>query len=306
MKYTKGFVSSWWLVIYLLLISPLAVSQTSERLAFYGNSSTENNFGEGHRAEKKLSALLLSTRYKHISDITQYLVSEKFDGVQGVWDGKQLTTRKGKSILAPSWFTADFPDYPLIGELWIGYGQFETVSGLVRLKKRSEASDKLWKQVRFMVFEAPEHEGYFSERYDFMLRNLAQGTQPQRELYIKVVTQREFSNIQELDIALNRVIEQGGEGLMLHKKRAYYSSSGQQIGSRQNIIKLKPYYDDEARVVGYKPGKGKFDGMMGALIVETDKGVRFSLGSGFTLAQRQSPPAIHSVITFKYFGLTRK
>lgn len=296
MKVRINLLSLWWSVFYIFLaiypcFSHSLDDQDPEESLYASIESAPLN-----RNEKQLSDLLLSTHYKHITNINNYFVSEKLDGVQGVWTGKQLMTRRGNLIVTPDWFIADFPNYPLIGELWLGRQRFEAISSLVRLKKLNEESNERWKQVKFMVFELPEHKGSFKQRYRFLTENI-----PEQSLYIKVVSQSRVTSIAQLDNELNRVISLGGEGLMLHKQEAFYPS----VGS-QDIVKLKPYYDDEAYVVGYKPGKGKFAGMMGALIVETQAGVRFSLGSGFTLAQRQSPPAVNSVVTFKFFGLTKK
>ena len=44
--------------------------------------------------------------------------------------------------------------------------------------------------------------------------------------------------------------------------------------------------------------------MLGALVVETPEGLRFKLGSGFTDAQRENPPEIGSLVTYKYTGKT--
>jgi DNA ligase-1 len=59
-------------------------------------------------------------------------------------------------------------------------------------------------------------------------------------------------------------------------------------------------------VVGYRPGKGKYHGMVGALLVEDAHGRRFALGSGLHDAERAAPPAIGSTVTFRYDGLTAK
>ena len=69
-------------------------------------------------------------------------------------------------------------------------------------------------------------------------------------------------------------------------------------------MKLKPYLDAEATVIGYVAGKGQFAGKMGALRVQTPEGRIFSIGTGFNLAERQYPPAIGTLITYKYLGLT--
>lgn len=87
---------------------------------------------------------------------------------------------------------------------------------------------------------------------------------------------------------------------MLHRGDSLYR------GLRSDdLLKVKTYLDAEAVVLAYVPGKGKFTGMMGSMVVETADGVRFRLGSGFSDAERADPPPIGSSVTFKYYGRTR-
>jgi DNA ligase-1 len=58
--------------------------------------------------------------------------------------------------------------------------------------------------------------------------------------------------------------------------------------------------------VGHLPGKGKYQGMLGALLVETEQGKRFRIGTGFSDAERRHPPPIGSILTYQYHGLTPK
>ncbi|MDP3031565.1 MAG: DNA ligase, partial [Rhodocyclaceae bacterium] len=74
-------------------------------------------------------ALLLAERYQGGIDVSQYWVSEKLDGVRAYWDGRQLRFRSGNVILAPAWFIAALPAHSLDGELWLGRGTFERLSG---------------------------------------------------------------------------------------------------------------------------------------------------------------------------------
>ena len=57
-------------------------------------------------------------------DPAHYLVSEKFDGVRAVWDGKVLRFRSGNVVNAPQWFIEKLPKTPLDGELWLARGKF--------------------------------------------------------------------------------------------------------------------------------------------------------------------------------------
>ena len=66
------------------------------------------------------------------------------------------------------------------------------------------------------------------------------------------------------------------------------------------LLKIKPVQDDDARVVGHLPGKGRHAGRMGALLLELPDGQSFALGTGFTDAQRESPPAVGSQVIHRY------
>ena len=244
-------------------------------------------------ANPQAPKIQLATEYSrensaHISD---FLVSEKLDGVRGYWDGKRLVTRQGNPILAPSWFTADFPTTPMDGELWLGRGQFEAISGIIRQMSPKESD---WQNVRFMVFDLPEAQGSFEARYQQMQTLLAG-----KSIYLQVIEQVRVESIEALYQKLDALVAQGAEGLILHRRSALYTP-----GRNPNVMKLKPYLDAEAKVIGHIAGKGQFAGQMGALRVQTPDGRVFSIGTGFTLAERQHPPAIGTLITYKYLGLT--
>ena len=86
-----------------------------------------------------------------------------------------------------------------------------------------------------------------------------------------------------LTAALEKVVAQGGEGLMLHRANAPFLA-----GRRDDLLKLKLYLDSEATVVAYLPGKGRHTGRVGALMVQSPDGRRFRLGTGLTDAQREN------------------
>jgi len=237
--------------------------------------------------------MLLAEVYASDVDVRQYWVSEKFDGVRAQWDGHLLRFRGGGLVPVPPWFSANFPAVPLDGELWIGRGQFEALSGTVR---KVEPLDAEWRQVRYVVFELPGAAGDFSERMLRMQALIAQAAVP----WLQAVEQTRVTSRAALTQRLDTVVHAGGEGLMLHRADAPY------LTGRSNVLlKLKPWLDTEAVVVGYVPGTGKYLGMTGALQVEMPDGKRFRLGSGLTDALRRQPPPIGTRITYRYQHLTK-
>ncbi|MDH5822442.1 DNA ligase [Luteimonas sp. RD2P54] len=236
--------------------------------------------------------LMLATRYEPGLQVADYWVSEKLDGVRGRWDGRALWTRGGNPVDAPAWFTRGWPAEPMDGELWIGRGRFEEVSGLVRAGAADAAA---WRRVRFMVFDLPQAGGAFGGRV-VRMREL---THAAGVPWLQPVPQRRLPDAAALEARLRAVVAAGGEGLMLHHGEARY-----RVGRSDRLLKLKPFDDAEARVVAHLPGQGKYAGMTGSLLVERADGMRFRLGSGLSDAQRAAPPPIGSHVTYRYSGLT--
>ncbi len=238
--------------------------------------------------------IALANIYHQNIDVTKYLVSEKLDGVRAYWDGEKLISREGTVFSAPNWFINNFPKDHIEGELWIDRGKFELVSGIVR----SENDDNQnWQQVRFMLFDLPKHPGIFSER----LKNMENLVSKSHSKYLQVINQYHISDHKSLIKELQKIIKIGGEGLMLHKIDSFYKAE-----RSDDIIKLKAYEDAEAKIIGIIPGKGKYQGKMGAVLAINEQGIHFKIGGGFSDFQRENPPKIGTIITYKFFGKTKE
>ena len=88
---------------------------------------------------------------------------------------------------------------------------------------------------------------------------------------------------------------------MLHRAGAPYST-----GRSDDLLKMKPFQDAEAIVIGHVSGKGKYQGRLGALRVRTEGGIEFNLGAGLSDALRRDPPPLGTIITYRYRGLTHR
>ncbi len=260
---------------------------------FLAGSLAAKEKPEAPKTEKKPPHLLLANVWNPSIDPTGWWMSEKYDGLRGYWDGRQLWTRQGNLIHAPEYFLAELPrDVALDGELWIGHGQFEET---VSIARRS-TPDGRWKSVRFMVFDAPQAKGSFEERMQFL-----RATLPPTNRFAQVVVQKRCEGIAQLLAERDRVVALGGEGLMLRQPDSAYE------GRRSpTLLKVKPYDDAEATVVAHEPGQGKYAGKLGALRVRTDDGREFSIGSGLSDKERESPPPVGTVVTYRFRGLTAK
>jgi hypothetical protein len=91
------------------------------------------------------------------ADPTGWHVSEKMDGVRGIFHGTRLLSRNGHDFKPPAWFTAGLPDCRLDGEIFAGRGMFQTLVSIMQ----SKGSD--WHGLEYWIFDLAE-AGTFEER----------------------------------------------------------------------------------------------------------------------------------------------
>jgi DNA ligase-1 len=248
----------------------------------------------GISAEKKIPELQLANRYHDQIDITNYWVSEKFDGVRGYWDGTQMMSRQGNIIQTPLWFVDVLPKTPLDGELWLGRGQFDRLSGIIR---RHHIDEEDWRLIKYLIFDLPASE----QTFDLRVEKIKLIVKQVNRSHIQSVVQFKLDDHVVLLETLDRIVKNKGEGLMLHRGASHYQNN-----RSDDLLKLKKSSDAEATVIEHYGGQGKYNGLLGSMLVETDDQRRFKLGTGFSDLERANPPPIGSIITYRYFGLTNK
>ena len=219
-----------------------------------------------------------------------WLVSEKLDGVRAIWDGARLVSRNGVEFAAPGWFLAQLPPGVVLdGELWMGRDCFPATAGAVR---RKVPRDGEWGRMRFCVVDAPRAEGGFEERLAFCAAALAGCA------VAGVVPHRVCEGEADLAQLFGEICGAGGEGVMLRAAGSPYEEARSRF-----ILKHKPLETEEAVVVGSEPGSGAAAGKVGALLLQWGA-VIFRLGSGLSNALRREPPALGSLVSFRFCGMT--
>jgi len=245
---------------------------------------------------KDAPPLLLAHSWDGEQDLTGWWMSEKLDGVRAYWNGKDFISRLGNVYHAPEWFKEGLPNNRVLdGELWLGRKRFQECVSIVR---RQDKSDQ-WRAVNFLAFDSrPTRAGGFADatfesRMDVVEKSVS-GVK-----FAAVVSHEQCQGVPHLRQKLMLIEKVGGEGLMLRAPGSLY-----EVGRSHTLLKVKSFKDDEARVVGHEPGKGKHKGRLGALVVEMKNGTRFSVGTGFTDAERRDPPKVGELITFRYQELS--
>lgn len=235
--------------------------------------------------------LLLAESWDNATDLTDWWMSEKLDGVRAYWDGNKFLSRQGNIYHAPDWFIEGLPAVPLDGELWIDRKKFQRTVSIVRRQDKSD----LWKEVRFLIFDAPAATGGFEDRLAFLKDALAKGTAK----FASQHAHERCKSLEALRAELARIEALAGEGLMLRQPGSKYVA-----GRSSSLLKVKTFHDAEAVVIGHQAGAGRHQGRMGALLVRLPNGTDFAIGTGFSDRERENPPAIGATVTFRYQELS--
>ncbi len=232
-------------------------------------------------------------------DFSKYYISEKYDGIFAIWDGKNLKSKNKNIIKAPKNWLVNFPEFTLYGELWSGYDSFSKTLSIISkdLEKESKnqniAKDS-WDKVEFYVFDVLGvcENCPLNKRLEILKDYLQKNSNDK----IKIIPQIKVKNKNELESFYKEVLQKGGEGVIIR-----------QDSLNEVAYKYKSFLDNKCVVIGYTEGKGKFSGKMGALVCEAKiNGIKrvFKIGSGFSDFERENPPQIGDIVVYKFQGYT--
>lgn len=210
-------------------------------------------------------------------DPTGCLISEKFDGVCAEWDGLQFHSRAGHVIHAPDWFRSSLPSVPLSGELWAGRGRFEHTLSIVS----SHDAGVRWQDICFAIWSVSgtARAAGFDETIS---------TGP----FAFHVERWTCQSQEHLKSIYQQLVNQGAEGLVIRDDKGI-------------DWKWKPIRDDDGIVIEHKPGRGRNAFRCGSLRVRDREGRVFCVSIPYD-EDHDHPPAINSLVTFRFQGRTAK
>lgn len=165
-------------------------------------------------------------------DLSDYLVSEKYDGVRAYFDGSEIWSRHGKKIKAPeAWLNKirHVTTCALDGELWMGRGLFKETSACVRRTKNVD--ERAWEDVMFLAFDMPSEAGDYDVRYEKLQRFIGVGC-----FNLGWVRQSPVADKHKLKKLFDLEVFKGAEGLMIRKIK----DGGYTLGRTYNLLKMKP------------------------------------------------------------------
>ena len=233
-------------------------------------------------------------------------LSEKFDGYRAIWDGKDFRSRNNNIFEAPTWFKDWLPaSISLDGELFLGRESFEEC-GLFR---RKVPDDDQWRhaQVKYQIFDSPSAKGTFEERLAFignLIKQKCKCVKTKDPCPLILAKQTKVKNEEHVMEIYGTLLEKGAEGVMLRSPGSPYEPK-----RSSHLLKVKPHFDEECRIIGYKDGTGKYIGKLGAFKCELVKNNKIKFDtSGMNDEIRNNYKTTHpigTIITFVHMGIMK-
>lgn len=223
-------------------------------------------------------------------NIKNWLMSEKLDGIRAIWNGKVLLSKNGHTIHAPKTFTQNFPPFKLDGELWTKRNDFENIQSIV-LDKTPTLQ---WNEITYNIFEVPFEKGDFLQR----LQKAKDWFNKHPNNVVKFIPQHLCEGETSLNKFLDQMVKKKAEGIIVKNLNLPYIAK-----RHDNILKVKRFYDAEGKIIGIQRHK---NGVLKSLTLKLKNNVIFNLGGGFTKAQRKKIYFEGEIVTFKYYGFTKK
>ena len=234
-------------------------------------------------------------------NLKDYFFSEKIDGWQAFLKKKGKLISKSGKIEFGTPFSLPNPKFKLAGELKIPKKQAPAVASL----RNADAPG--WKTAKYFVFDAPSAKP-FEKRIENAKREVSRickkMKKTKKKCFLQTLEHKKVKNKKQLKKVLRKIVENGGEGLVLTKKTSKYDTSGKRTNER---VKVKPRNDMEGVIESHVFKK---DGNLKSVVLGPygrHKFAKFQLSSGFTKRMKDNfsrELKIGSVIKFSYRGLT--
>jgi DNA ligase-1 len=272
----------------------------------------------------ELKRVMLAAKPGDLSQVKfPVLASPKLDGIRAVNVNGRLLSRTMK-LIPNTYCQALFgrPEYHgLDGELVVG---MPTEPNCMQRTSSGVMSFDGKPLVTWYIFDSWNSGQPFHRRLKY-LREL-----PTLPYIVKVLPQIMIYNLTDLLAYENEILCDGYEGVIFRDPRAPYKQNRSTF-REGGMVKLKRFSDSEAIITGVfelehndneatydergftkrssaQEGKVGADTLGGFLVTDVSSGVNFSIGSGFTMAQRESywkdaEALIGKIIKYKYFSI---
>lgn len=165
----------------------------------------------------------------------------------------------------------------------------KALKGTISVEEASKVRACIWDVIPYMYFTTGEYSRPYKERFSFIkeTRN------------ISIVPNFIVENIEEAQAKFREYYTQGEEGIILKDMHAPWENK-----RSKSLIKFKGELECDLKIVDVEDGTGKYEGMLGALVCESEDGIiKVKVGSGFNDEDRKKikkQDVLGKVVAVKY------
>jgi len=167
----------------------------------------------------------------------------------------------------------------------------KAVKGTITPKDANQVSATLWDLIPYDDFQNSISKHAYKNRFALLeAMHLDSGK-------IRIVSNQVVANLEEARTLFERYLAEGQEGIILKDPMGLWENK-----RSRGQIKFKGELECDLKIVGIQEGTGKYVGMVGAYICESEDGIlKVDVGSGFKDHQRTiDQSVIGKVIAVKY------
>jgi len=189
----------------------------------------------------------------------RFFTQPKLDGVRAIAAADGLWSRSGRRItscphieLALKAVFDIHPHLVLDGELY-HHDLCDNLSSIISaVNRRTSELDRSTPPTQFHIYDIPSSSGLFSERANIIeqMRSFFS----ESRCPIRVVETSSASTRDELDTHLRIALSNGYEGIIIRNDAPYVQ------GRSGNLLKLKPFDDDEFDILSFEEVRGAASG----------------------------------------------
>lgn len=234
-------------------------------------------------------------------------VQPKLDGMRCTASDLSFHSRTCKPIISVPKLLLEVnenfdSDIILDGELFTKDENFESIMSSVRRTVNIVENPK----IEYWIYDAVFKKSIPFERRAKEIQKMFNSISDNEILRVKLVPTIEVSSYDAVMHWFKVFLEQGYEGLIFRNADSHYTIDNRSY----NLLKLKPWKDCEAKVIGFQEGAKRLRGSLGALLCELDNGKIVKCGSGFTDLERDAiwynqSDHLNRIVTIKYQELTK-
>jgi DNA ligase-1 len=217
-------------------------------------------------------------------DVSGWQIAQKYNGIRCYWNGFEMWSKKGRKYELPSFITDLLPKSPLDGEICLSSGSYTKCVAILN----KNPSHPAWKNIKFVVNDAPELDIPFSQRLQALRTKIVKSRWVRVNKYLNC---RGNDNLYE---ELANVRRQGGDGIIMKHPNSLYHAGK----SRTSFLEVNSNFQGVARVLQIMRKKDKINSVR----VKTEQGQEFNIFRGLKTLFK-NPPKVGSNITYCYNSL---